>query len=62
MCILPQGGYSTAEEMCLAFPIYYPATSMGLCGSKLTSLNSVFKDFAEEYAKRSIYIFLVLIL
>ncbi len=28
-----QGGESTLEEMCLAFPMYYPRIELNNCGS-----------------------------
>ena len=44
--ILMQGGESTLEEMCLAFPVFYPRTSdvLTACTSR-PFLQTSFSDF-----------------
>ena len=42
MCF--QGGYSTKQEMCLAFVLYYPRTPLAACYS-MTPVKYFFETF-----------------
>ena len=38
--------------MCLTFPIYYPATAVGTCGSRVAKWDEAYASFADNYVTK----------